>query len=360
MKVIACMDILSDLIEHGSIMILLIVIWIVTYIFIRYFDLFLKELDKRSEAFSLNPQTLKKFNRVLDIAAIIFSVAISLNLLGIGSAFFDSLAEFASIDIISDLLHKSPIFILLIIIWTATILFIRYFDNLLMEADKLTESFDIDPRTFKSIDRILDAVAILFTLSVSLSILGISSVLYATLTAFGVVGLIIGMAIKDLTANIFSGIMMLFNPSFLSGDYIEIEKYSGTVEKISLRMTTIRRSDGVLLTLPNTLFITKPVINYSITKKRRVEIKVGIANESDIEEALQILSDSAEKHEHTIQSESIEVVMSDVKDYAVDLTLRFWVPRSNLRTSTSEVLKGVTRSFKEHSIALAVPLRKYV
>ena len=261
------------------------------------------------------------------------------------------------IDIGNDVVYRV---IIITAIWTVTVMFVRYFGKCVAEADRRSEAFDIDPRTFKSIDRILDTVAIIMALALSLSVLGITGVLYATLTAFGVIGIIIGMAIKDLTSNIFAGIMMLFNPSFLTGDYIEIEKYSGTVDKISLRMTTIKRSDGVMLTLPNTMFITKPIINYSMAEKRRVEIKVGIANENDIEEALSIIRTSAEEHAHTLKSEDIDVVMTDVKDYAVDLTLRFWVPPSNLRSSTSEVLKAITDRFKEKKIELAIPLRKYI
>ena len=183
----------------------------------------------------------------------------------------------------------SSTMVLIIAIWIATAIFVRYFGHLINKMDKMSRLFDIDKRTFKTIDRIFDTIAVILAISLSLSVLGISGVLYTTLTAFGVIGLIIGMAITDLTSNVFAGIMMIFNPSFLVGEYIEVDKYSGTVEKISLRMTTLRRSDGILLMLPNTLLITKPVINYSATDKRRVEITVGIANENDIEEALQTL-----------------------------------------------------------------------
>lgn len=263
-------------------------------------------------------------------------------------------------DIIGTMNDMAYMLFLICAIWIATLVFIRYFGHLIQEADKRSAAFTIDPRTFKSIDRIFDTIAIVLAVALTLSILGVSGVLYATLTAFGVIGLIIGLAIKDLTSNVFSGIMMLFNPSFLVGDYIEIGEYSGTVEKISLRMTQIRRSDGVILTIPNTMFIVKPIVNYSMTKKRRVEIKVGIANENDIEKALAITRAAAEEHDKTLKNEAIEVVLSDVKDYAVDLTLRFWVPPSTLRQSTSVVLRDIAAKFKENSVELAVPLRKYV
>ena len=260
-------------------------------------------------------------------------------------------------DLSSSVLHQ---LILMIAIWFVAGIFVRFFGRFMKAADERSAAFDIEKRTFKAIDHMLDTIVIILAIALSLSVLGISGVLYTTLTAFGVIGLIIGLAIKDLTSNIFAGIMMIFNPSFLIGEYIEVDNYAGTVENISLRMTTLRRSDGVLLNIPNTLFITKAVINYSAAEKRRLEIKVGIANESDIEMALALLRKAAEEHEKTLPGEPIHVVMTDVKDYAVDLTLRFWVPSDSLMTSTSEVLISITELFKKNNIELAVPLRKYV
>ena len=78
------------------------------------------------------------------------------------------------------------------------------------------------------------------------------------------------------------------------------------------------------------------------------------------EEADRALKTAAEEHDKTLESESVDVVMTDVKDYAVDLTLRFWVPPSCLRSSNSEVLKEITSMFLKHNVELAVPLRKYV
>ena len=252
------------------------------------------------------------------------------------------------------------IIIPIIVVWIITLIFIKYFGNFIKKMDELSESFDISHRTYKTIDRILDTLAVFLAVGISLNILGLSGVLYASLGAIGVMGLIIGMAVKDITANIFAGFMMVFNPSFLVGEYIEVDKYGGTVEKISLRMTMLKRSDGVIMVLPNTLLTTKPVINYSAAINRRIEITVAIANETDVEKALKLLRKAAEEHNKTVPSEDVNVVLIDVKDYAVDLTLRFWVPKSSLRSSTSEVLKKIHESFKENNIELAVPLRKYV
>ena len=250
--------------------------------------------------------------------------------------------------------------ILIIGIWIATWIFVRFFGSIIKKAKERSAVFEIDKRTFKAIDRMFDTIAVVMALALSLNFLGISGVLYTTLTAFGVIALIIGMAIKDLASNVFAGIMMIFSPSFLIGEYIAVDKYEGTVEKLSLRMTILRRSDGVLINIPNTLLITEPIINFSTAEKRRVEIRVGIANENDIEMALQQLRLAAVEHDKTIKSEEIEVVMTDVKDYAVDLTMRFWVHPDDLRPSTSEILKSITARFKENHIELAVPLRKYV
>ncbi len=260
-------------------------------------------------------------------------------------------------DISSSLTYDLMIIIL---IWVFAGIFIRYFGRFIKEADSRSTAFDIEKRTFKAIDNAMDTVAIIFAFSLTLSILGISGVLYTTLTAFGVIGIIIGLATKDITSNIISGIMMIFNPSFLLGDSIEVDGYAGKVEKISLRMTTLRRGDGVLLMLPNTLCVTKPIVNYTAAPIRRVEVLVSISHENDIEGALRFLRQAAETNTETISTENIEVAVTNVKDYVLSLTLRFWVPAGSLRSTTSEIYKEITRLFRENNIELAVPLRKYV
>lgn len=250
--------------------------------------------------------------------------------------------------------------IVILLIWIIAGIFIKYFGKFIKEADARSSTFDIEKRTFKAIDNAMDTVAVIFAFSITLSILGISGVLYTTLTAFGVIGIIIGLATKDITSNIISGIMMVFNPSFLLGDSIEVDGYGGKVEKISLRMTTLRRGDGVLLMLPNTLCVTKPIVNYTAAPIRRVEVQVSISHENDVESALRFLRQVADDNSETISTENIEVAVTDVKDYVLSLTLRFWVPAAYLRSTTSEVYKEITRLFRENNIELAVPLRKYV
>ncbi len=250
--------------------------------------------------------------------------------------------------------------VIIMALWIITIIFVRYFGRMIKKVEEQSKALSIGERTFKSIDRMLDTMAVILAISITLSILGITGVLYTTLTAFGVIGIMIGIAVSDLTSNLFAGIMLIFNPSFLIGEYIEVEKFAGTVEKVSLRNTILRRSDGVLLILPNKLFITTPIINYSAVEKRRIELGVEIANENDIEEALQVIRNVATEHPQVLTNETVEVVVTDVHDYAVSLTLRFWVKPDDLRNSTSMVLKEITRLFKEKNIELAIPLRKNI
>lgn len=250
--------------------------------------------------------------------------------------------------------------IIVIAVWLITLAFVRFFHNLIALTDRKCESFHIEERTLKAIDRMLDTCAVILAFGITLNIFGMSGVLYTTLTAFGVIGIIIGLAIKDLTSNIFAGVMMIFNPSFMVGDFIEVGNYSGTVRTITLRMTMLVRSDGVLVNLPNTMFITMPVINYSATGERRVEISVGVAHECDIGKAIEVVQNSALEHTHTIREKGVDVALSDVKDSAVYITVRFWVPRAQQRSSTSEVLREITGSFSRYNIQLAVPRREYI
>ncbi len=91
--------------------------------------------------------------------------------------------------------------------------------------------------------------------------------------SFGIVGLIIGILIIGIGAqafisNIISGILIMFERPFIIGDFIEITGFQGKVEDIRLRSTSIKTFDGRIITVPNSMFTSNAVINYSRIQKK--------------------------------------------------------------------------------------------
>jgi small conductance mechanosensitive channel len=92
-----------------------------------------------------------------------------------------------------------------------------------------------------------------------LSVLGIN--LTPLLASAGVVGVGIGLGAQSLFKDIINGIFILIENQYNVGDNVKLASLTGTVEDLSLRLTTLRDGDGTLYFIPNSQIAT--VANYS-------------------------------------------------------------------------------------------------
>ena len=98
--------------------------------------------------------------------------------------------------------------------------------------------------------------------------------------AFGGVGaMAIGFAAKDMLANFFGGLMVYLDRPFSVGDHIRFtstKDIDGVVEDIGWRMTRIRNSEKRPLYIPNSLFASAVVENFSRMSHRHLNQTVGL------------------------------------------------------------------------------------
>ena len=67
----------------------------------------------------------------------------------------------------------------------------------------------------------------------------------------GVIGVALGLGAQTIVRDVLSGIFMLIEDQYGVGDSVEVLEIKGTVEKVGLRITTIRDSEGTLWYLRN-------------------------------------------------------------------------------------------------------------
>lgn len=129
-----------------------------------------------------------------------------------------------------------------------------------------------------------------------------------------------------MAANFISAIFILLDRPFVSGDFIEIGSYSGTVRKISLRSTEIVTFEGPVIAIPNSIMATGPTVNYSIAAQRLVEIKVAVPKDCDLGRAVQVLYDVVQCESRLTADKDATILVEDSGDYGVDLLLRCFAP----------------------------------
>jgi len=109
------------------------------------------------------------------------------------------------------------------------------------------------------------------------------------LAGFGLGGAALALASKDTVANVFGSIVIFFDKPFQIGDWIEVGSLEGTVEDVGLRTTRIRTFANSLITIPNAIFTTTAVNNWSKMRKRRIKMNVGVTYSSSPEKVQQLV-----------------------------------------------------------------------
>ena len=149
------------------------------------------------------------------------------------------------------------------------------------------------------------------------------------LTVLGAAGLAIGLAMKDSLSNIAAGIMLLILRPYKQGDYIDCGSVSGTIQEMGLFSTVLKTPDGLFVSAPNSVVFGTPIKNYSRNPTRRSDITVGIAYADSLPVAIQAMKEILEQEEMILKDPAPEVLVAELADSSVQLTLRYWTATEN-------------------------------
>ncbi|EPC9497657.1 mechanosensitive ion channel family protein [Campylobacter coli] len=117
----------------------------------------------------------------------------------------------------------------------------------------------------------------------------------AIIASLGIGGLAVALAAKDIIANFFASILLLFDNSFNQGDWVEVSGIEGTVVETGLRKTTIRTFDNCLVFLPNSTIMGANIKNWSKRRMgRHVKMYLGVGYDATPEKLEQCVKDLRE------------------------------------------------------------------
>lgn len=165
---------------------------------------------------------------------------------------------------------------------------------------------------------------------IAISTLGINTTSIAALLASG--GVAIGLALSGTLQNFAGGIMILTFKPFKSGDYIEAQGYSGTVDSIDIFNTKLTTPDNKMIMIPNGTLSNGTINNYSKQQFRRVDWILGVEYGTDFEKAKGIIENiiSAEKDTRILSKPSAPFIgIESLSASSVDIIVKAWVKTSD-------------------------------
>ncbi|MGE5301040.1 MAG: mechanosensitive ion channel domain-containing protein [Acidobacteriota bacterium] len=210
---------------------------------------------------------------------------------------------------------------------------------------------------------ILKGTIIVIGFLIILSVLGIS--ITPLITALGVGGLAVALALQDTLSNLFSGIHILMEKTIRVGDFIKLESgQEGYVDDITWRTTRVRMLPNNMVVIPNSKLAQSIVTNYYLPEKRMsLLIPIGVSYSEDPEKVETVLVEEAKKAVGQIPGllgdpEPFVRFIPGFGDSSLDFTLICQVQEFvDQYLAQHELRKMIFKRFKQEGIDIPFPHR---
>ncbi len=161
----------------------------------------------------------------------------------------------------------------------------------------------------------------------ALDILELDKTVSSLLAGVGIIGLALGFAFQDITSNFISGAFIALKRPFDVGHIVETNGFTGTIEEIKLRSTTLRTSAGLHVIIPNKEIFQKPIINYSRTEMRKVELEFLVPNFVDANFLESIISKALQKSADLNHFKKIDFYFTAIESPNMRVRIGIWTDR---------------------------------
>lgn len=179
------------------------------------------------------------------------------------------------------------------------------------------------------------------------------------LAGLGIGSVAIGFAFKDIFENFLAGIIILLRREMRIGDHIECQGLEGQVEKILVRESHIRQTDGQLVIVPNSILFKQPLTIRTDLDIRRTTIICGVAYGEDVDNAREVIFKAVQSCSMVKNSEPVEIFAQEFAESAINFEVTWWTDSTPLdvRKSRDEVVAAVKRALDQASIEIPFPYR---
>jgi len=167
----------------------------------------------------------------------------------------------------------------------------------------------------------------------------------------------LGFGLQEIFANMVSGIILLFERPIRVGDTVTVGDVTGRVSRIQMRATHIVDYDRKELVVPNKIFITDRLINWTLSDTvTRLVITVGVAYGSNIDQVASVINAAIKNTPMVLTEPEPHVIFSGFGDSALQFTIHVYVHELNERREVKHSLfKNIYESLQANQIEIPFP-----
>ena len=174
----------------------------------------------------------------------------------------------------------------------------------------------------------------------------------------GVGSVVLTLAAQDTAKNLFGGVVIFLDKPFVVGDWIQVDKYEGTVEDITFRSTRIRTFENSVANVPNSVIANDSIINWSRMEKRRNKVNLCLEIDTPLEKVIKVqnrIKEMLKQHDDVID-DTIIVRFDNITDNGINLLVLSYTNSVSYASFLEEKEKinfKIMQILKEENVELA-------
>ena len=170
-------------------------------------------------------------------------------------------------------------------------------------------------------------------------------------------GVGIGFGLQALINNLVSGIIIAVEKTVNVNDIVEIDGITGKMKSIGMRRSIVSTYDGSDVIIPNGDLMSKHLINWTMgNNRRRFEIVVGVAYDSDLEKVKTLIEKALTSNNNVLKNPKPDIWITNFNSSSIDFSIKFWVNHFNIGFNVkSELMLEINKVFKANDIVIPFP-----
>lgn len=226
--------------------------------------------------------------------------------------------------------------------------FVKLIKNSLVSGN--LSKIEMEDGVRNSIISIVGFVGFIISAIVAIAVMGgsfASLAIIAGAMSFGV-----GLGLQSIVSNLVSGMTILFERPIKIGDWVIIDGQEGIVKKISMRSTELETASKSHVIIPNAAILSKSLVNLTYSNRMgRVEIKIGVDYDSNIELVKSTLLEIAQKTPNVLSNPAPSVAFTALADSSLNFQLNVFTANVNNKSAiANSIREEIVKRFKELDI----------
>ncbi|MDO8861627.1 mechanosensitive ion channel family protein [Haliea sp. E1-2-M8] len=197
-------------------------------------------------------------------------------------------------------------------------------------------------------------LVMLLGLYLVLRIAGLTQLALTLVGGTGLIGLVLGIAFRDITENFLASLFLSLQQPFREGDLVEVASVTGYVQRLTARTTVLMTLDGNQVQVPNSTVFKSTLRNFTSNPNRREDFIVGIGYDDSISFAQEVALKVLAEHPAVLQEPEPLVLVENLGPSTVNLRIYFWLDGGQLSWAKvkSSVIRFIKRAFQDAEISL--------